>query len=323
MLIYMLSAFTLSVILQELYLLKLCKLDIFKKKEAIEANKKPCIQQLHKHKSNTPTMGGLAIAVSFFVMTIVYACITRTSPIVPLCLLLFAILGAIDDWIKLKKIRDGVTMKEKLLALLLISSLIVGVLKMSGQISFTLSIPFLSISPVIPQSVMLIFLVFIILLSSNSMNLTDGLDGLALGISSITLCCIMFLSYLVGNQNVIMYAGMLLAICLGTLVFNRYPAKVFMGDTGSLFLGGAIAILLIQLRLPLWIPIFLLVCMWEVLSVIIQLTSIRFRHKKVFLIAPYHHHLEKKQVKEVKIVAFFWAASVICGIIGILGYLWR
>jgi phospho-N-acetylmuramoyl-pentapeptide-transferase len=159
-------------------------------------------------------------------------------------------------------------------------------------------------------------MVLFLVASANSVNLTDGLDGLALGVSVIAFGFIGAAAWKLGNTNVLYSVMMLLGICFGTLVFNHYPAKIFMGDTGSLFLGGAIALLLIELNLSMWIFFILIVSLWETLSVIIQLSSLKLRGKKVFLIAPYHHHLEKLGWKETKIVPLFWLITLVFSVIG-------
>ncbi|KYH34030.1 phospho-N-acetylmuramoyl-pentapeptide-transferase [Clostridium tepidiprofundi DSM 19306] len=159
-------------------------------------------------------------------------------------------------------------------------------------------------------------MVFLLVATTNSVNITDGLDGLMLGIAVIVLTFIAVVAWQSSDNEVLFSTLTIQATCLGALVFNKYPAKIFIGDTGSLFLGGAIAIFMIKLNIPLWIIIILGICLWETLTVIIQLTSIKLRGKKVFKIAPYHHHLEKCGWKETRIVYMFWSITVMFCLIG-------
>jgi phospho-N-acetylmuramoyl-pentapeptide-transferase len=160
-------------------------------------------------------------------------------------------------------------------------------------------------------------MIIILVASTNSANITDGLDGLILGIASIALSFIIISAWQLRRIDVLYSAVVILGTCLGALVYNRHPAKIFIGDTGSLFLGGALVIFLIQLNMPLWVVILLGVCVWEMLTVIIQLSSIKLRGKRVFKIAPFHHHLEKCGWKETKIVYIFW---LITGVLCLVGY---
>jgi phospho-N-acetylmuramoyl-pentapeptide-transferase len=188
----------------------------------------------------------------------------------------------------------------------------------SGLFETELLIPFINKSlniSLIPYSLLMILL---LTAATNSMNITDGLDGLALGIAILVLGFIGAAAWMLGNTSILYSVSMLLGICFGTLVFNRHPAQIFMGDTGSLFLGGAIGLFLIELNIPVWAFLIMVVCLWETLSVIIQLTSLRLRGKRVFLIAPYHHHLEKLGWKETRIVGLFWLITLVFCLIGYL-----
>jgi phospho-N-acetylmuramoyl-pentapeptide-transferase len=304
-----------------LFLSLLKNTNLLRKKESVESIKKPCIQELHKNKRNTFTMGGVVMNIVLLVMTAGYYLIKQELLWLNLFIILFGIMGFADDYIKIKKIRDGVKPGEKLIGLTVISILAVAYLVSTGHQTTEIFIPFINKSlhfSILPYS---IILVLFLVASANSVNITDGLDGLALGIAIIALGFIGAAAWQLENTNVFHTALMLLGICLGTLAFNHYPAQIFMGDTGSLFLGGAIALLLIELNLPMWLLLILIVCLWETLTVIIQLASLKLRGKRVFLIAPYHHHLEKCGWKETQIVPLFWLVTLIFTAIGYLAFL--
>ena len=316
---YFISAVIFTLVFLKIYIEKISKTRLFRKKENVESIKKPCINELHKHKSSTPSLGGIAINLTLFVFTVIYYIFTARVLWIGLILLLLGIMGFADDFIKLKKLRDGVTPKQKLLGQTVISVICVTYLYLSDQIIPQLRIPFIHGAFAVGTPVYLLLLVILIVASSNSVNITDGLDGLALGISLLALGFIIFYAYRIGDAQAVFLSVILEAACLATLFFNKYPAKIFMGDTGSILLGGAISVLLIKLGIPLLIPLLLIVCMFETISVMLQLFSLKFFKKRIFKIAPFHHHLEKCEWKETSIVYAFWSVSVIFCLITGLG----
>ena len=303
----------------KIFIDKLSKTRFFKRTENVDSNKKSCIQELHKHKAATPTMGGIAINLTLFTSTIVYSISTGRMIWINVFLLLFGLMGFIDDYIKVKKKRDGVTPKEKLVGLIIIGIIITTYLIVSGQIDTQIMFPFISASIKINTYLYGALMVFLIVLSSNSVNITDGVDGLALGICSIVFVFIGIVAYQMRVDNVLFGAIIMEGACLGTLFFNKYPAKIFIGDTGSLLLGGSIAVFLIELNIPLWIILVLCVCIFETISVIIQLFSLQYFNKRVFKIAPFHHHLEKNGWKESTITSTFCIITFAACIIAYLG----
>lgn len=303
----------------KIFIDKLSRTRFFKRTENIASNKKSCIQELHKHKAATPTMGGIAVNLTLFVSTAAYSILTGRIIWINVFLLLFGIMGFIDDYIKIKKKRDGVTPKEKLAGLIVIGTIITSYLIASGQIDTKIVFPFISSSIEINKYLYGVFMVFLIVLSSNSVNITDGVDGLALGICSIAFVFIGIAAYRLKADTVLLGAIIMEGACLGALFFNRYPAKIFMGDTGSLLLGGAISVFLIELNMPLWIIPVLCVCIFETISVIIQLFSLKYFNKRVFKIAPFHHHLEKSGWKEITITLTFCIITFAACIIAYLG----
>ncbi len=303
----------------KIFIDKLSKTRFFKRAENVDSNKKSCIQELHKHKAATPTMGGIAINLTLFTSTIIYSILTGRIIWINVFLLLFGLMGFIDDYIKVKKKRDGVTPKEKLAGLIIIGIIITTYLIVSEQINTQIMFPFIGISIEINKYLYGALMVFLIVLSSNSVNITDGVDGLALGICSIVFFFIGIVAYQLSADNVLFGVIIMEGACLGTLFFNRYPAKIFMGDTGSLLLGGAIAVFLIELNIPLWIILVLCVCIFETISVIIQLFSLKYFNKRVFKIAPFHHHMEKNGWREIAITFTFCVITFAACIIGYLG----
>lgn len=303
----------------KIFIDKLSKTRFFKRAENVDSNKKSCIQELHKHKAATPTMGGIAINLTLFTSTIIYSILTGRIIWINVFLLLFGLMGFIDDYIKVKKKRDGVTPKEKLAGLIIIGIIITTYLIVSEQINTQIMFPFIGISIEINKYLYGALMVFLIVLSSNSVNITDGVDGLALGICSIVFFFIGIVAYQLSADNVLFGVIIMEGACLGTLLFNRYPAKIFMGDTGSLLLGGAIAVFLIELNIPLWIILVLCVCIFETISVIIQLFSLKYFNKRVFKIAPFHHHMEKNGWREIAITFTFCVITFAACIIGYLG----
>jgi len=295
-----LAAFLLSCFLQWVYITRISKHPLFQRKSQIEANKKQCIQELHKSKADIPTMGGMAMAVSYLCVIAVGHCWTKSIGVIPFILILYALLGLLDDFIKIKQLRDGITPLEKMCGIILISIFVVGVTEGWGDIG------------------QVIWLLFLYALGCNSVNLTDGIDGLAPGICGIVFAALTAIAYHRGIGDMVWLSGVMCAICMGTLLWNFAPAKVFMGDTGSLFLGGAIVYIAYNLEILPWVAVLLLVCIWEVVSVILQLTSIRFRKKKVFLIAPYHHHLEKRGWPEAKIDYVMWGITLILSVAAVV-----
>lgn len=306
---------------------KLSKTKFFKRKENIASNKRSCIQELHRHKASTPTMGGIAMNLALLAFTVAYGVSTGRTIWINFFLLFFGVMGFIDDYIKIKKVRDGVTPKEKLAGLIIISIVITTYLIASESVDTKLLIPFTGAYLEINNYVYGALMVFLIVLSGNSVNITDGVDGLALGICSIAFVFIGMVAYQSRVYDVLFGAVVMEGACLGTLIFNRYPAEVFMGDTGSLLLGGTIAVYMIMLNIPLWIIIVLSVCIFETMSVVIQLSSLKLFKRRVFKIAPYHHHLEKSGWKELSITLTFCAVTfAVCAaayleLINLRGYL--
>ncbi len=269
----------------------------------------------HQKKSGTPTMGGITMIFAVVVATLVFAYLPARGNFEILillgCAVLFGAIGFIDDFIKVVMKRNlGLSAKQKFSAQLLVSIISTLALNYMGYLNGEIIIPF--IDTTVDIGLLIIpFIVFVQLAMVNSVNLTDGLDGLA---ATVTLVVSLFLTvaaFLMKETAVAIFIGTVSGACLAFLVFNAYPAKVFMGDTGSLFLGGACAAAAVALKLPLILIIIGGVYLIETLSVIIQVTSFKLTGKRVFKMSPIHHHFEMCGFSEVKIVLLFSGATVV------------
>ena len=287
----------------------------------------------HMSKSGTPTMGGV-----IFISACTLVCLTvgfdsmRSGDFTHIFVLLFAlvfgIIGFLDDWEKLRKKQNlGLSAKAKFLLQLVAALVFVLLLRKMGYISTHLYIPFWNVTVYIPEVIYFILAAFIIVGTVNAVNITDGVDGLASG-TSIPVCLFFAaVSFLWGDKYMALgiFASALLGGLMGFLVYNFNPAKVFMGDTGSLFLGGAIAALAFAYDMPLILITLGIVYIIETLSDIIQVTYFKLTHgKRVFKMAPFHHHLEMggwtgKKWKEKELFALFTSVSLVFAIISFIG----
>ena len=287
----------------------------------------------HMSKSGTPTMGGV-----IFISACTLVCLTvgfdsmRSGDFTHIFVLLFAlvfgVIGFLDDWEKLRKKQNlGLSAKAKFLLQLVAALVFVLLLRKMGYISTHLYIPFWNITVYIPEVIYFILAAFIIVGTVNAVNITDGVDGLASG-TSIPVCLFFAaVSFLWGDKYMALgiFASALLGGLMGFLVYNFNPAKVFMGDTGSLFLGGAIAALAFAYDMPLILITLGIVYIIETLSDIIQVTYFKLTHgKRVFKMAPFHHHLEMggwtgKKWKEKELFALFTSVSLVFAIISFIG----
>ncbi|MBR7163538.1 MAG: phospho-N-acetylmuramoyl-pentapeptide-transferase [Clostridia bacterium] len=275
----------------------------------------------HRVKSGTPTMGGIAFIVSSILATFLVMFISgglRYEVLIPvLTALAYGIVGFLDDYIKVVKKRNlGLSAKHKFLAQLFVAIVSTISMQYLGCISGELVIPFLSST--VDIGLWMIPLTILVQLSVvNSVNLTDGLDGLA---SSVTLIVSLFFAvcaYALQSDTGIFIAAVA-GGCIAFLVFNTNPAKVFMGDTGSLFLGGAIAAVASLLKMPLILIIVGGIYLIETLSVILQVASFKLTGKRIFKMSPIHHHFEMCGLNETRIVLLFSTATLILCIIGFL-----
>lgn len=274
--------------------------------------------QSHLVKSGTPTIGGLIFLASVIITSLVTANFKLSVLMILFSTLAFGAVGFIDDYIKVVMKRNlGLRAYQKLLLQILVAVILIIYQYNSKEIGTDLYIPFLKDYRSI-GFLYIPFVIFVIVGTVNSVNLTDGLDGLS---SSVTIICLIFFNFVAIKLQRYEIAGFCLALAgalMGFLHYNKFPAKVFMGDTGSLSLGGAISAIALLLNVPLILPIAGGIYFIETLSVIIQVISFKTRGKRVFLMSPLHHHFEHKGWHEKKIVAVFSLVEVILCVISYL-----
>ena len=300
----------------------------------------------HQKKAGTPTMGGVLICIAILLPTLLWS--DLSNPFVWLVMgstLAFGAIGFADDYIKVVHRRNlGLTARAKLGAQFLVSmGIAVALIAMQSQGSYStqLTVPFIkSFRPHlalgflmhIPHFSLVIFLPFVALVvlvivgSSNAVNLTDGLDGLAIGCTIIAAGALTVLTYVSGNivlsdylelqrmsmvGEVTIFCGSMVGASIGFLWYNAHPAEIFMGDVGSLALGGAIGTVAVVIRQELLLPLIGGVFVLEALSVILQVGSYKLRKKRIFKMAPLHHHFELMGWSESKVITRFWIAALV------------
>ncbi len=284
------------------------------------------VGESHKKKEGTPTMGGLIFIVPTIIATI-YLIMSNRIPytsnlgIVLLVFLGYACIGFLDDFLSIRKgNNEGLTTYQKLFMQVLIAiGFFYIYMKNGGQTSWIVGTLGIDIELGWLYGLLILF---VLVGGSNAVNLTDGLDGLAGGLSAIAFIAFSLISLTVGFEDIGIFSLILVGSLMGFLTYNTHPAKIFMGDTGSLSLGavmGAIAILTHrELTLLVVAGIFVL----ETLSVIIQTIWVQIFHKKLFLMTPVHHHFEKLGWQEQDIVKLFWVAGLILAMSGIIFGVW-
>ncbi|MCL2386066.1 MAG: phospho-N-acetylmuramoyl-pentapeptide-transferase [Defluviitaleaceae bacterium] len=272
----------------------------------------------HQKKTGTPTMGGIMIIVSFLLAALVFLRDNPEAMAVVGVTLAFGLIGFLDDFIKIVKKRNlGLRAYQKLLAQIGVSVAFVLFWRTLPSYSTAVMIPFF---PEIYFDLGFLFPAFaclVFLSSSNGANLTDGLDGLASGVTVLIAVFFMFAAWIL-DSPILPVTGAAVGSLLGFLLFNSHPAKVFMGDTGSLALGGFVASVALILNMPLFLVIVAIVYVVESMSVIIQVGYFKLTKKRFFKMAPIHHAFELSGWAETKVVAFF---CVVTAMACLLGYL--
>jgi len=275
----------------------------------------------HMKKAGTPTMGGviflLSIIVTTIIMSFVKGAFTSQTVILILVLFGFGVVGFLDDGLKIIFKRNlGLTSLQKLIAQIVISIAAYFLMKL-GTFHNTVQIPFTDFAIHLGVFYML-FLVFWLVGFSNAVNLTDGLDGLVSGTASIAFAAYGVLALLNDQLDVAIFAFAVVGALLGFLIFNANPAKVFMGDTGSLALGGALAMLSILVGQELLLLIIGIIFVVETLSVMMQVTSFKLTGKRIFKMSPLHHHFELSGWSEWRIVLTFWLTALVAALIAVV-----
>ena len=296
------------------------------KKLKVGQNERDDGPESHIRKSGTPTMGGIIILISIIIGSlggILYY--SKAEPevakhILPLVGVTvgFGLIGFIDDFIKLfKKNTKGLRPIYKMIGLLLISvSYVLYIIKVLN-IELITYIPFFKTYIELPIWLYIPFIVFILVGAPNAVNLTDGVDGLASGVTVIIITCLTVIAILFDIKELVVFGSVITGGCLGFLLFNMYPARVFMGDTGSLALGGAIAVMITYLKMPLLLALVFLVPIVETVSVMVQVVYFKKTGNRIFKMAPIHHHLELSGWSENKVVSFATFATITACVIAL------
>jgi phospho-N-acetylmuramoyl-pentapeptide-transferase len=276
----------------------------------------------HQKKAGTPTMGGLifltSIILSTLILSYIYDDVMTTQTIVLLLILVgFGLIGFLDDFIIVVLKRNlGLTSLQKLIGQIVVAIIAFFLLRM-GPFETTVNIPFTAID--IDLGIMYIaFLIFWLVGFSNAVNITDGLDGLVAGCSAISFAAFGVLALHYGQEDIATFTFVVTGAMLGFLLFNSKPARVFMGDTGSLALGGALAMISILIKQEILLLLVGIVYVVETSSVIIQVISFKLTGKRVFKMSPIHHHFELSGWSEWKIVIVFWGVAALAAIVPVL-----
>ncbi len=274
----------------------------------------------HSTKAGTPTMGGV---VFILIAALAALIVSGLSPLLyPLLLVALgcALVGFIDDYLKVARNRSlGLKARSKLAAEAAIAIIFIILLRQLGLYSTEIALPFVNLE--FDLGFFYPLLVFLIIAAaSNSVNLTDGVDGLAAGIAVIVLAAYAYIAHLTGKAEITLFCAALSGACIGFLVYNRNPARLFMGDVGSLALGGAFAALAVVTKTELLLILIGGVFVIETLSVIAQVISFRLFGRRILRMSPLHHHFELKGWSEWRVVITFWCAALVFALSGILVY---
>ncbi len=272
---------------------------------------------LHQHKMGTPTIGGVMV---IFTLIIIILLLVPYNKYVLWSLIItvgFGLIGLIDDLIKyLKKRSLGLLTIQKLFLQIGFASIVAYCVQQSTDLGTEIYLPFIKNS--IDLGIMFIpFVVLVMISSVNAVNLTDGLDGLAGGLIIISMFSFALIAYIQNVLPMSLFALIVAFTSLGFLIYNFYPAEIFLGDVGSLALGGALASVAIFTKTELFLLILGGVFVIETLSVILQVVSVKLKGKTIFKMSPIHHHFELSGWKEPKIIIRFWITGVILALIGI------
>lgn len=267
----------------------------------------------HLKKQGTPTMGGIIMLIVIVVILAINSIKYPTLILAIISILGFGLVGFIDDYKKLvKKNTKGLSPLKKIFGLVLVTAIFIFMYLKVFKLGTDIILPFISSPITLSVGAFIIFIAFILIGTSNAVNLTDGLDGLASGVVAIIMTFFTIVAVKNSNTEMIILGASSVGTCLAFLLFNFHPAKVFMGDTGSLALGGAVAAIAIMMKMEVYLAIVAFVCIIDTLSVILQVTYFKLtKGKRIFKMAPFHHHLELSGMKETKVVILFWVITAI------------
>lgn len=284
------------------------------------------VGEAHRKKEGTPTMGGIIFIIPTIVSILFLVLDNRLEMtynllIIMVVFILYAFIGFLDDFLSLKRGKnEGLTVIQKFIGQIIVALLFFAIyMKYNGNTSFVVSTLNIDIDLGWLYGV---FILVLLVGFSNATNLTDGLDGLSGGLCTIAFVAFALISLFIGKEDVGIFCFVLTGSLAGFLMFNAYPARVFMGDTGSLALGAVLATVAILTRREVTLIIIGLVFCLETLSVMVQVFYYKTKKKRIFLMTPIHHHFEKLGFEEPDIVKGFWLIGIICAVIGILFAVW-
>ena len=312
------------------FVISLIVIPILKRKK-IGQNERDDGPQSHLKKRGTPTMGGIIMIISLLIMggilfydyskstAISEQLVAKNFLILTIVTLGFGLIGFIDDFRKvILNNTEGLKPSYKMLGLLIIATAFTIYLIKVMNFGTEIYIPFEKVYITMPIWLYIPFVILVMLATTNAINLTDGIDGLSTSVTTIILTCLTVIGIIFGVKEIVLFGSTLIGICLAFLLFNLHPAKVFMGDTGSLLLGGAVSVMAIYLKMPILLLIIAIVPVLETLSDIIQVAHYKRTKKRVFKMAPLHHHFELSGWNENTIVSTFSVVTLIACIIGIM-----
>ncbi|HOB22100.1 MAG: phospho-N-acetylmuramoyl-pentapeptide-transferase [Firmicutes bacterium] len=279
--------------------------------------------QTHLKKAGTPSMGGIMILIPLALAAII---VSPTKEILPYMLFVtlgFGLVGLVDDFLKVVRGRSlGLRARDKLLGQILVGAVAILFVLSRPDLGSSVFVPLAGTRLSLPKWLYFVFAELVLIATSNAVNLTDGLDGLAAGSMTATAISYVAITALLGSWELAVFAGALAGACLGFSWFNAPPAQVFMGDTGSLALGGALGTMALLTKTELFLPILGGLYLVEALSVILQVISFQLTGKRIFRMSPLHHHFELAGWAEPKVAARFTLASVLCGVLGLLAFVY-
>ena len=276
----------------------------------------------HLAKTGTPTMGGLIFLIPITLISVILSFNYHEIIVLVIATLGFGAVGFIDDFIKIsKKRKDGLYWDQKMIALLVVAVTFVIYAMEKGILNTEIIVPFMGVDYTfnLPIWFFVPFTILVLISTTNAVNLTDGIDGLAAGVTLIVMVFFTIVAMTRSEWDYIkIFSSIVAGGCLGFLAFNIHPAKVFMGDTGSLAFGGAVGAVSILMQMPWILLIAGIIYVIEALSVLIQVGYFKYKGKRVFKMAPIHHHFELSGWEETKVVTVFWIITLISCFIGML-----
>lgn len=283
----------------------------------------------HLKKQGTPTMGGIIIAISIVVICLglyyyythktIEPQIAKNMIVLMLASVGFGLIGFIDDFKKLVlKNTKGLSPTAKMIGLLIVAvAYTIFLTKVLGN-GTDIYIPFVKTTITMPIWLYIPFAIVVMLATTNAINLTDGIDGLSSSVTTIILTCLTVIGIIFNLKEITLFGSALSGACLGFLLFNLYPSKIMMGDTGSLLLGGAVSAMALYLKMPLLLLIIAIIPLLETLSVMLQVAHYKRTGNRIFKMAPLHHHFELSGWRENKVVSVFSIVTLVASIIGLL-----